>query len=200
MIAYNLNNIINGQQFELNDAKKRFPKYVDILTKLDDLADHGRYDIQDFVIVVIQNQAVPVWRVTRDDDEQYFIFLDSAKRNVATLEDIEKIKPLTAKALNHSRKWKITSINDEKSSEAALSAKNDGLIIIDVYREVLNAYNNVKKKDIVPFNVVAKAATAWLNKAINDKKIKILAKVLAEIYKQYDIDTYKHRGSWKNNV
>ena len=44
-------------------------------------------------------------------------------------------------------------------------AQGSNLLILDVPREVLNWYKDVKKRDQVPFETLVKAVNQWVDKA-----------------------------------
>lgn len=168
----------------------------------------GRYDTRESIVYVVDGAYVLGWEYT-DDSESTETCVFGRDGKVATLDDFAGFLPTFNKlgedddAEDAFKSWRkrkglqTISVNDLEEEFRIKGAQKENLLLLDVPREVLNWYHDVKKQNRVPFDVLVKATKQWVDKAIQEQNADALGAALMKIYDKYGIDTYKARGSWK---
>ena len=167
-----------------------------------------RYDARESIVYVVDGAYVPGWEYT-DDSESAETYVFGRDGKVATLDDFADFLPTFNKlgedddAEDAFKSWRkrkglqAISVDDLEEEFRIKRAQSENLLLLDVPREVLNRYDDVKKQNRVPFDVLVKATKQWVDKAIQEQNAEVLGNALMTIYDEYGIDTYKARGSWK---
>ncbi len=191
--------IIDPRDF---DYDEEYRKFLDFFGK----EYMGRNDVTAGIILDCGGKYVLGYISVDDVGEENYAIGDG-KGNYLTLDDCSKFlrkfnrsddreqMSEIFKTFKKSLGVKPQNINDMEEEQNIKSASN--LLILDVPREVLNWYNDVKKKDIVPFDILAKAVRQWVDKAILEKNEAALGKALMKLYDEYGINASKVKGSWK---
>lgn len=208
MIQLDIEKIMSAKKTDAEKIiKKADRKFKDFLEWFSQW-EMGRYDSRESIVYVVDGAYVLGWEYT-DDSESTETYVFGRDGKVATLDDFAGFLPTFDKlgddddAEDAFKSWRkrkglqTISVDDLEEEFRIKGAQNENLLLLDVPREVLNWYHDVKKQNRVPFDVLVKATKQWVDKAIQEQNAEVLGKALMKIYDEYGIDTYKARGSWK---
>jgi hypothetical protein len=207
MKAISADKIINAEILdprELDYPDDTYSEFLDFFGE----EDMGRYDVITGIILDVGGTYILGYNVAGDDDDENYAIGDG-KGNWLTLQDLSKF----LRKFNRQKDWeakddvftefkkslgvKPQSINDMEEEWNIKGAKGSNLLILDVPREVLNWYKDVKKRDLVPFETLVKAVNQWVDKAKKEQNSEALGEALMALYKEYGINYSKASGSWK---